>query len=163
MNIWALRGLEWVEIKGKVLFRLLVQNEIGVLDFFVRACPSARAKCPRQTDDARGVSGSVAAVDVVALQDLTDELLRDDVHLIGGLRTTEDPDPCATLEVGRGLEAFRRTVERFVPGGEPQHVVLANHGFGQSWQVRCCMTVLLERCVSKDHGGFETGPASTVR
>ena len=48
----------------------------------VGARPSACTEHRRQTDDARGVSGSVAAVDVVAADDGARELLRDVVHLV---------------------------------------------------------------------------------
>ena len=42
------------------------EDEIGLLDLLVRARAAARSEYRRQTDDARGVSGAVAAVDVVA-------------------------------------------------------------------------------------------------
>ena len=61
------------------------QNEVRVLDFLVRARPPACAKYRRQTDDARGVSGPVAAVDVVGPNGGAQDFLREIVHLVGGL------------------------------------------------------------------------------
>ena len=68
------------------------ENEVSVLDLPIGARAAARAEYRRQTDDARGVSGAVAAVDVVAADDAARELLREVVHLVGRLRTAEQPE-----------------------------------------------------------------------
>ena len=48
------------------------QNNVGVFNFLIRTCSAARSEYRRQTDDAGGVSGAVAAVDVVRAEDHVD-------------------------------------------------------------------------------------------
>ena len=52
-------------------------DEVRLLDLAIRARPAARSEDRRQTDDAGGVSGAVAAVDVVAADHGARELLRE--------------------------------------------------------------------------------------
>ena len=56
----------------------------------VGACPAACTEHRRQTDDARSVSGAVAAIDVVRVQGETRELLSGEVQLVRGLGAAEE-------------------------------------------------------------------------
>ena len=78
------------------------------------------------------MSGAVAAVDVVAVQDLTSELLCDEVHLVRGLRATEQADPVAAVPLRGGAQPGRGPVEGLVPGGGAKHAVVADHRLGES-------------------------------
>ena len=64
-------------------------DQVGVRDLLVGARTAACPEYRRQTDDARSVSSSIAAIDVVAADDRASELLRDVVHLVGRLRAAE--------------------------------------------------------------------------
>src|SRR4051812_48597492 len=79
----------------------------------VGAGATACAEHRRQTDDARGVSGPVAAVDVVRVQRDPAELLRREVQLVRRLRAAEEPRLGAFL--ARLPEAGRGAIERLVP------------------------------------------------
>src|SRR5262249_34530822 len=103
-------------------------DEIAVLDLLVRAGPASRSEYRRQTDDRGSVSGAVAAVDVVGAEDLPDELLRQEVHLVRCLRTAERPDAPPGVALGGDPEARSRAVERLVPGRRPELAALANQG-----------------------------------
>ena len=91
-----------------------------MLDLLIRAGTAACPEDRRQTDDARGVSSSIAAVDVVAADDATSELLRDVVHFVGGLRAAEHPVRAGRVAIARVAQRRRRAVEGFVPRGSPQ-------------------------------------------
>ena len=91
------------------------KNEIGVLNLPIRARAASRAEDRRQTDDARRVSRAVAAVDVVAADDAARELLREVVHLVGRLRTAEQPEALRAVALGHVGKARGRARERFVP------------------------------------------------
>src|SRR5262249_55922578 len=71
------------------------------------------------------------AVDVVGAEDLTDELLREEVHLVRGLRTAERPDAPPGVALGRGAQSGGGAVERLVPGRRPELAALANQGRGE--------------------------------
>src|SRR5262249_46795852 len=74
----------------------------------------------RQTDDARRVSGAVAAVDVVGPDDRARELLSDEVHLVRGLRAGEHPERARSALLDRRPESRRGPIERLVPRGDPK-------------------------------------------
>src|SRR5439155_20706504 len=80
----------------------------------------------------RSVSGAVAAIDVVAAQDLTGELLRDEVHLVRGLRAAEQADSVAAVPLGGAAKPLGCPIESLVPGGRAQRAVLADHRLGES-------------------------------
>ncbi len=106
-------------------------DDIRLFDLPIGARPSARSEDVRQTGDARSVSRTVAAIDVVASHDDARELLCHEVHFVRRLGTAEQPE-------GRTLvlfEAARRSLERFVPacGAERAPVSLvAYHRLRQS-------------------------------
>ena len=96
-------------------------NEIGVLNLPIRARAAARAEDRRQTDDARRVSRAVAAVDVVAADDAARELLREVVHLVGRLRTAEQPEALRAVAPGHVAKApgrARRALRPTTPDAE---------------------------------------------
>src|SRR5205823_2808744 len=85
-----------------------------------------------QTDHGRSVSGAVTRIDVVAVQDLTGELLSDEIHLVRGLATAEQPDPVAAVPLRGGTQPGRGPVESLVPGRDAQRAVVADHRLGES-------------------------------
>jgi hypothetical protein len=76
-------------------------DNAGALSFLVGAGAAARAEDRRQTDDARGVSRSVATVDVIAADRYASELLRDVVHLVGRFRAAEHAVGARTTAIAR--------------------------------------------------------------
>src|SRR6188472_369350 len=77
------------------------------------------------------MSGAVTAIDVVGPKDLTGELARHEVHLVGGLRTAEDPRSPARVAIHRAAQPLGSPVQGLVPGSGAQLAVLANHRLGQ--------------------------------
>ena len=92
------------------------EDDVRLLDFAVGVRASTRAEHRRQTDDARGVSRPVAAVDVVGAEGDAGELLRQEVHLVGGLRAAEDAERVRTTRLDVAAEPLGGAVERVVPG-----------------------------------------------
>ncbi len=76
-------------------------DQVGVLGLLVGARAAACPEDRRQTDDARSVSSSIAAIDVVAADDGASELLRDIVHLVGRLRAAEHAVGLRAVSVAR--------------------------------------------------------------
>src|SRR5436190_14719104 len=66
------------------------EDEVGMLRFLVRARRASSPQDCRQTDDARSVSGSIAAVDVVVPEYRPRELRRQEVDLVCRLRAAKD-------------------------------------------------------------------------
>lgn len=58
------------------------EDEIRVLGLLVAAGAATRSKNCRQTDDARSVSRSVTAVDIVVAEGDARELLRQEIQLV---------------------------------------------------------------------------------
>src|SRR5215475_12397223 len=86
------------------------EDDVGLLRFAVRARAAPRPEYRRQTDDARGVSGAVTAVDVVAAESDAGELLREVVDLVGRLRAGEEPEGLRSVRVAHSPESVRRAV-----------------------------------------------------
>ena len=107
------------------------QYKIGLFTLLVRARPAARAEYRRQPGDAGRVSGTVAAVDVVAADDAPRKLLRDEVRLVRALRAAEETERLRTVPVDDAAEAGGRPVERLVPGGRTQTSGLADQRLSQ--------------------------------
>src|SRR5438105_859819 len=89
---------------GLARVRTPEDDQLGLLSLAVGRGPSSGSEHCRQTGDAWSVSSSVAAVDVVAVHDRARELLRHEVHLIGGLRAAEHAE-CLRSLPARDLEA----------------------------------------------------------
>src|ERR1044072_6704493 len=88
------------------------EDDVRLLDLAVGARPSTRAEHRRQTDDARSVSSPVATVDVVGAEGDPGQLLRQEVHLVGGLRAAEDAERVRTARIDVAAEALGRGIER---------------------------------------------------
>ena len=102
------------------------EDDVGRFRLFVARGTAPSPKDRRQTDDARSVSRSVAAVDVIVSERDARELLREEVHLVARLRAAEDPD--GVRAAGREVSAkpFGRAIERFVPSCWTERAILAN-------------------------------------
>ena len=111
------------------------QDNVRLFNLAVGAGAPARPEYRRQTDDAGSVSSTVTTVDIVAAHSQPRKLLRQVIHLIRGLRTTEEPEPLTAVFFFHGVEPLGGTVERFVPRCRTQHAVLAHH--------RLCKPLLL--------------------
>jgi hypothetical protein len=94
-------------------------DQIGVLDLLVRARAAACTEDRRQTDDARSMSSSIAAVDVVAADDRASELLSDVVHLVRGLRAAEHSERVRSAALRSVGERGCSSIERLVPRSAP--------------------------------------------
>src|SRR5208282_5249404 len=60
------------------------QDEVRILELAIGTSCATRTKNRRQTDDARGVSSTVATVDVVRANDHPSEFPRQIIQLVGG-------------------------------------------------------------------------------
>src|ERR1019366_10092304 len=94
--------------------------------------PAPRTEDRRQTDDARRVSRSVAAVDVVRPEHDTGELLREEVHFVRGLRAAEGSERVRAARLDVPPESIRGAVECLVPRGGAKHAVVAHERRGQA-------------------------------
>ena len=107
-------------------------DDIGVFDFGIAGRAAACSEHCGQTDHRGSVSSSVAGVDVVGTDSDSGELVGDEVHLVGRLRTGEHANRVRAVAVaGRG-EASGRTIERLGPRRGPQHAVLAHERLGDA-------------------------------
>ncbi len=95
-------------------------DHVGVLDLLVGARAAACPEYRRQTDDARGVSSSIAAIDVVAADDRANELLGDVIHLVGGLRAAKHSKRASAAALSRVAQSRCCALEGLVPGGAAQ-------------------------------------------
>jgi hypothetical protein len=116
-------------------------DEIRLLDLAIRARPAARAEYRRQTDDARRVSCTVAAVDVVAA-DAARELLGEIVHLVRRLRAAEKPEARWPAAFDGRTNPAGRSIERLVPRGWPQNIGVAYEWLRQPFVVSLHMVSL---------------------
>jgi hypothetical protein len=66
-------------------------DEVRGFDLLIRGCAATRSENSRQTGDRRSVSGSIAAIDVVVVENRSGELLGHEVHLVRCLGTGEHP------------------------------------------------------------------------
>ena len=84
------------------------ENDVRFLDLAVGVRTPTRPKHSRQTGDARGVSGTVTTVDVVAADHDASELLGDEVHLVRGLGATEHPERARAMPIDGLAQSLRR-------------------------------------------------------
>src|SRR4051812_2546193 len=108
------------------------EDDVRLLDLAVGARAPARPEYRRQTDDARGVSRPVATVDVVGAERDAGQLLRQEVHFVGGLRAAEDAEGVGAMRIDVAPETQRRAIERVFPTGGTKRAIHANQGFGQA-------------------------------
>ena len=90
-------------------------DQVGVLDLLVGARTATCAEYRRQTDDARSVSSSIAAVDVVAADDRAGELLGDVIHLVGRLRAAKHAKRTGAAAIPSVAQAQSGALERLFP------------------------------------------------
>ncbi len=90
-------------------------DEVRLLNLAVGSRPPSCPKDRRQTGDARGMSSSVAAVDVVAANGSADELLGCEIHLVGSLGTAKHSEGGWTMSLHGGANAGSGTVQRLFP------------------------------------------------
>jgi hypothetical protein len=80
------------------------QNDhIRLFDLLIGIRPPACPKYHRQTGDAGRVSGTVAAIDVVAAHHNPRKLLRDEIHFVRRLRATEHAERFRRVSIDCGL------------------------------------------------------------
>ena len=110
-------------------------DDLSLLHLAVGAGTSTCTEDRRQTDDAGGVSGSVAAVDVVAADGGAEELLGDVVHFVGRLAAAEDADRRRATRGDLLLEAGGRAFQRFVPRRDPKLPAVPHHRLRQALEL----------------------------
>jgi len=108
------------------------QDDVGVFNFAIRACPAACSEYRRQTGDAWGVSSPVAAINIVRAHDAAGEFLRSIVQFVGGLGATEHAEVPRILLRDRLLERRRDEAQGFVPTGRTMRSVVAHQRLGQT-------------------------------
>jgi hypothetical protein len=91
------------------------KDHVRLFDLLIGIRTTACTKDRRQTGDARGVSSTVAAIDVVAADHNAGELLCNKVQFVRCLRTAEKAKRCPSMLVDNGLQTPRREVHSFIP------------------------------------------------
>jgi hypothetical protein len=102
------------------------QDNVRLFNLTVRAGTAARPKYRRQTDDARSVSSTVAAIDIVAADHRPHELLRNIVKFVGGFRATEHAERVRPVLFFLAPEAFRYPVQSLIPSGGTMPSILTD-------------------------------------
>src|SRR5262249_14022809 len=108
-------------------------EQVGVFRLPIGAGATTSSEHRRQTDDARSVSSSVAAVDVVAAHHGPGELLGHVVHLVRGLRAAEHAERLSPVPLSGGREPGRRAVKGLVPGRRAQRPVVTDKRLRQPY------------------------------
>src|SRR5580765_5992984 len=96
------------------------EADIGLLDLLEGASAPPGSKHSRQTDDARSVSGPVAAIDIVAADHHAGKLLGHEVHFVGALGATKKPKGARAVAIYNGLEDGGGPIHSFVPACRPK-------------------------------------------
>src|SRR5215831_16599894 len=102
-------------------------DEVCLLNFLIRTCTSAHSKDCRQTDDTRGVSSTVAAVDVVAAHNGPSKFLSCIVQFVGCLGATENSKCLRTMLLQSHSKPRHCPVESLIPSCRLQAAVSPNH------------------------------------
>ena len=123
-----------VEVDGVRLscIRPPEDNNLCLLYLAIGTRTASRPECCRQTDDAWGMSGSIATVDVVREEDRAGELLRGEVHFVRGLRAGEDTHRIRPTSGEIAAESLGGHVERMLPRGRDEDAVLTHHRRGNA-------------------------------
>jgi hypothetical protein len=125
--------LEHMMEEDRVIFpgvRPPEEDHIGLFRFPIRAGAPTGTEDRRQTDDARCVSRSVTAVDVVGAEPQPSQLLGEEIDLIAGFGAAEGADRVAAVSCLGPEEPFGGAIERFLPAGGAQLAVFADQGLG---------------------------------
>ncbi len=107
-------------------------DQIGLFQLAIGTRAASRSKDRRQTDDAGSVSGTIAAINIVATDDQASKLLCHEVHLVRRLRATEHPHRRPAVRVDDLLETGRRPVQRLIPARWSERSVFTHHGSSQA-------------------------------
>src|SRR5579883_1604728 len=91
------------------------EDHIRFFDLLVGVRTTACTEYRRQTGDARGMSSTVAAVDIVAADHHAGKLLGDVVHLVRRLRAAEHAERRTTVLFDHRFESPRREIQRLIP------------------------------------------------
>ena len=97
------------------------EDDVRLFHLTVGAGSPTGTEDRRQTDDARCVSRSVAAVDVVAPEAEPDQLLREEVDLVAGLRAAEGADGVSALAMVRRKPSAARSSASSQEAGRSCH------------------------------------------
>ena len=108
------------------------QDDVGVLNFAIRACPTACSEYCRQTGDAGGMSSPVAAINVVGAHDTANEFLRCVVQLVCSLRATEHAKIPWIVFLDRFPERRSDPVHGFIPRSGMKRTILAHQRLGEA-------------------------------
>src|SRR5689334_5999620 len=119
----------WVRLSR---IRAPQQDHVRIFGFTIGTCPPARSEYRRQTDDAGGVSSSVAAIDVVCPHHGPDKLLRRIVQLIGGFGTAEHAEVARVVPVNGPAERRGHAVHGFIPRGWVMPAVFTDQRLGKA-------------------------------
>ena len=102
------------------------KNKIGLRHLLIRTGGAARPEDRRQTGDARGMSSSIATVNVVAADHRANEFLRDIVQLVGRFRTAEHAEAAWPVRFDLAAQLAGDEIERFLPACPSMTVGFAN-------------------------------------
>jgi hypothetical protein len=108
------------------------EDDVRVFHLLIGARAATRTEDRRQTDDARCVSRSIAAIDVVVAERNPGQLPRQEIHLVRRLRAAEDSERVRPARREIPAKAFGRHIERFVPRGFAKGTVFANERVSQT-------------------------------
>ena len=108
------------------------QDHIGIFNFAIRAGPSTRPEYRRQTGDARGMSSPVAAINVVAAHDTTNEFLGRVVQFVSSLGATEHAKVPRIFFRDGFSKSRGYAVHRFVPGRRTMYAIFAHQRLRQT-------------------------------
>src|SRR5207249_11768110 len=84
------------------------ENDIRFFDLLIGVRTPACSENHRQTGDARSMSSTVTAVDVVASHHDASEFLRDEIHFVRSFRATEHSECPGTTLIQGSLQSIRR-------------------------------------------------------
>jgi hypothetical protein len=108
------------------------QDDVGVFNFAIGACPPACSEYRRQTGDARGMSSPVAAINVVAAHDTANEFLRRVVQFVSSLGATEHAKVPRIVFLNGFAERRNDAIHGFIPRGGTMRTILAHQRLGQA-------------------------------
>jgi hypothetical protein len=101
-------------------------DQVRLGDLLIGARAAARSEYRRQTGDAGGVSGAVAAIDVIAANDHPRELLREKIQLVGRLGAAKQAESVWSTRLLCSRKASRGQLQCLVPRRSTQLTVAAN-------------------------------------
>src|SRR5208337_2192106 len=122
------------------------QDEVRILDLAIGTSCTTRTKNRRQTDDAGGVSSTVATVDVVGANDHPSEFPGQEIQFVRGLRATEYAESLRAVFLQRAAKAGGGAVKGFFPACGPQMAIFTNQWSSKSGFAGTCHRMLPPSC-----------------